>query len=238
METTKLEGLSCFKLELEVEQSPLSESMNCLILESNPRPVYYSRNNFPPKPEVFTDRHLYLLVKNSVNCFQDIILRNSCRIIKQFDIKMKIFPGSMTFQNKDVQCIRIDVSKIEQLSVLITELEKLGIKLLKNQKVKPYNSFIQYKRYIEYQEIEENVFHDKKNPNRYFFKINKQIEFKEFSEGIIKIKNGCNYHLFDSFLTDIYIKNEMIDFIGIYSKHCDQNRFSELKQQIALIYNQ
>lgn len=238
METIKLEGLSCFKLELEVEQSPLSDSMNCLVLESNPRPVYYSRNNFPPKPEVFTDRHLYLLVKNSVNCFQDIILRNSCRIKKQFNFNMKIFPGSMTFQNKNFQCIRIDVSKIEQLSILIKELEKLGIKLLKNQKVKPYNSFINYKRYVEYVEIEENVFHDKENSNRYLFKINKQIEFQEFLEGIIKIKNGCNYHLFDSFLTDIFIKDEMIDFIGIYSKHCDENRFSELKQQISHIYNQ
>jgi hypothetical protein len=38
--------------------------------------------------------------------------------------------------------------------------------------------------------------------------------------------------LFDSFLAEIFIDKDVYDFIGVYSKHCDKERFAELKQEI------
>jgi hypothetical protein len=236
MKNIELQGLTCFKIERMVDRSPLSETMKCLVLESDPNPVYYGLQNFPPNKEHVGDKHLYLLVKNKINCFQDVILRNAGKIREKFDFKMHIYPGSMTFQNKTYQCIRLDTTYIEQLPILINELKKLDLLLVKDNKVKAYKSLIYFKKFIEYAKVEDGVYQDKDNKNRYFFRIQKHLEFEDFIKGMKQIKNNCNFHLFDSFLTDMFYRNDVLDFIGIYSEHCDESRFGELKQQIAELF--
>ncbi|MEN8125435.1 MAG: hypothetical protein ABFR32_09930 [Bacteroidota bacterium] len=232
MKNIELKGLTCFNVNLKVGRSPLSENTKYLILESDPNPDYYSKSNFPPNKEHIGDKHLYFLVKNHLNCFQDIILRNSKKIRDKFNNEMNIYPGYMTFQNNDIPCIRLNTTNADQISFLIKEIKNLGIKLVKDQKVNDYFSLIHFKKYIEFENIEEYVYRDKENPNRYFFKINKKIDFKDFIKGMDKIKNNCNFHLFDFFLADKFYDNEMLDFIGIYSRDCDKSRFGELKREI------
>ena len=48
MKTKKIDGITCFFVELMVARSPLSDQMNRLILESDPMPDYYAKNIFPP----------------------------------------------------------------------------------------------------------------------------------------------------------------------------------------------
>ena len=232
MKNIELQGLTCFKIERRVDRSPLSETIKCLVLESDPNPVYYGLHDFPPNKEHIGDKHLYLLVRNKINCFQDVILRNAGKIREQFDFKMHIYPGNMTFQNKTYQCIRLDTAYIDQLPILITELKKLNIKLVKDVKLKAYVSQIYFKKFIEYVKIEDGVYQDNDNQNRYFFRIHKHLDFEDFINGMEQIKNSCNYHLFDSFLTDMFYRNDVLDFIGVYSEHCDESRFGELKEEI------
>ena len=233
MENIEFNGLTCFKEFLKVSRSPLSENMSCLILESDPNPNYYAKGNFPPNKEHVGDRHLYLLVKDHVNCFQDVILRNTNKIKRKFNSKMYIHPGFMSFQNKNISCIRLDATNTDQLAFLINELQNLGIKFLKDQKINDYESFINFKKYIKFEKIEDGIYRDKDNPNRFFFHVNRDIEFNDLVKGMERIKNNCDFHLFDSFLAEIFIDEEMFDFIGIYSKHCDKNRFGELKKEIT-----
>jgi hypothetical protein len=84
--------------------------------------------------------------------------------------------------------------------------------------------------------MEEGVYNDTNNKNRYFFEIPKHIEHDELKKGITQIKNNCDYHLFDSFIVTLFYKNGVRDFIGIYSLHCDETRFGELKKQISSIF--
>ena len=232
MKNIDFNGLTCFKVILKVDRSPLSEKVDYLILESDPNPDYYAKSNFPPNKEHVGDRHLYLLVKNHINCFQDVILRNTNKIKRKFNYKMHIHPGFMSFQNKNFPCIRLDATNVDELSFLISELEGMGIQLLKDQKIHAYESFIHFKKYIKFEKIEESVYQDKDNLNRFFFLIDKSIEFKDFINGMERIKNNCDFHLFDSFLAEIFIDEDVFDFIGIYSKHCNKNRFKELRQEI------
>lgn len=236
MKKIELQGLTCFKIERMVDRSPLSESMKCLVLESDPNPEYYGLQNFPPNKEHVGDKHLYLLVKSKINCFQDVILRNAGKIREQLDFKMHIFPGSMTFQNKTYQCIRLDTNHIEQLPLLITELKKLDLALEKDHKIKAYKSLIYFKKFIEYVRVEDGVYQDKDNQNRYFFRVHKHLGFDDFTKGMRQIKNNCDFHLFDSFLTDMFYRNDVLDFIGIYSEHCEKSRFGELKQHIIELF--
>ncbi len=232
MKNIEFNGLTCFKVFLKVDRSPLSEKMNLLILESDPDPDYYSKQNFPPNKEHVGDRHFYLLIKNQINCFQDVILRNRIRIKKTHDFKMHIYPGYMTFQNKNVPCIRLDTANIDQLPLLIKEFQDIGIEFIKDQKIKAYNSYIHFKKYIKFEKIEEKIFQDRVNPNRFFFQVDKFIELEDFVKGMENIKFNCDFHLFDSFLAEIFIDEDTLDFIGVYSKHCDKERFAELKQEI------
>lgn len=232
MKNIEFNGLTCFNVNLKVGRSPLSDGMKYLVLESDPDPDYYSKNNFPPNKEHVGDRHLYLLVKNHINCFQDLILRNNKKLQQKFNNKMRVSPGYMTFQNKDIPCVRINASDAVNLPFLVSELKDLGLKLMKDQRVRPCNSLIHFKKYIEFEKIEDGVYQETENPHRFYFKIDKHLDYDEFLEGMEKIKHSCNFHLFDSFLADMYYNNDTLNFIGIYSKDCDKNRFGELKEKI------
>lgn len=232
----KLDSITCITARLRIVHPSLGETLKYLILESDPNPDYYALHNFPPNTEHANVRHLYLLVKNTIHCFQDVILRNMYQLREQFGNTTQIYPGSISFQNEDYQCVRLDTSNTDQLPQLIEALQKLGLIFLKDHKAQDYTSLVQYKKYIEYQELEEGVYQDKNDPNRFFFQTSKHIDFDRFSEGMVHIKNKCEFHLFDPFLAEIFIKNEVYDFIGIYSKHCDKSRFGELKQEIKRVY--
>lgn len=232
MNTFNIDGLTCFQVELTVARSPLSDNMDYLILESDPTPDYYAKSNFPPNEEHVSDRHLYLPVKRSINCFQDVIYRKGSSLIEAFGSGLSIYPGQMTFQNEEHQCIRLNMQTTDKLTVLIKEFSNLGIQFYSDRTVKDYTSFIYYKKYTAFENIEDGVHQDKNNNYRYFFEIPKQVEFDQFKRNIEKIKSNCDYHLFDSFLVFLFYKDKIKDFVGVYSKHCDKNRFGELKLEI------
>lgn len=236
METKKIDGQTCFLVELFVARSPLSGNKGVLILESDPTPDYYAKGNFPPNKEHVSDRHLYLPVKKGVNCFQDVVYRKACDLTQKLDSVLSIYPGQIVFQNKEHQCIRINISRSNQLPELIEEFSKTGIRFYSDKHVLTYSSLIYYKKYTSFQLMEDGVYVDENNKNRYFFEIQKQIDFGEFQKGVKQIKNNCDYHLFDSFLVSLFYKNTVRDFIGIYSLHCDESRFGELKKQIVNIF--
>ncbi len=232
MKTQEIDGLTCFSVELLVARSHLSGNNGYLILESDPTPDYYAKGNFPPNKKHVSDRHLYLPVKKSINCFQDVVYRKAYQLAEKLGSGLSIYPGQMTFQNEEHQCIRLNLNKAGQLPILIEEFTKLGIQFYKDKHVIVYSSFIYYKKYTAFVNIEEGVYQDKNNPQRYFFEIAKQVEFETFKEGIEKIKNNCDYHLFDSFLVFLFYKDSIRDFVGIYSSHCDKSRFGEFEQEM------
>jgi hypothetical protein len=122
------------------------------------------------------------------------------------------------------------------MPAFIDELLGLGLKLFKDKKVEEYESVIYYKKYTGFINIGEGIYQDENNANRFFFEIPRQINFDDFLSGMERIKFSCDYHLFDSFLASIFIENSTQDFIGIYSEHCDKNRFAELKEEIVKVF--
>ena len=236
MKNIGLQGFTCYNFKKEVARSPLSEEHKCLILESDPNPDYYAKQHFPPNKRD-SDMHLFLPLKKSINCFQDIVLRNIYTLNNDKNIDLHATPGQIILQNENKQCLRIRGSEIEHISTIIKKMEDLGIKFIKDQKVKEYQTTIFYKKHTEFVELENDVYQDKNNINRYFFAISDNIDLDEFLAGTQKMKNNCNYHMFDTFLSYIFIRNKVQDFIGVYSEHCDKNRFSDLKQQIKEIFN-
>ena len=234
MKKNKIEGFTCFEFDANVSRSPLSESHGRLVLESSSSPDYYARNNFPPNEKHSTDRrHLYLLVKAQVICFQDLVLRQADHLRRKQNLTIKVFPGQIRFHKNLYQCIRINMKDLKELPLLIAELESNGIKFLGDKKTADDKAHVVYKKYIEFEELEEGVFQDANNENRYFFKAPHWIEFDKFTKGMEQIKLSCDFNLFDSFFSYHFIKEEVVHFIGIYSKHCEKSKFHELKEEIS-----
>ncbi len=236
MKNIEFEGLTCFTVNLEIGHSPMSDKFGILIIESNPQPDYYALQNFPPNTNHVNDRHIYLLANNQTNCFQDIVLTVSYNLKSRLHKDLRIFPGQMTFHNKDFQAVRINTTTTKDLPVIIRELQNNGVELMKDKKVATYSSRLYFKKFIEFIELESGVYQDIDNLNRYFFKISHKPNFDEFTIKMEKIKNNCQFHLFDPFFASLFIKMESVYFIGIYSEHCDQARFGDLKQQIAELF--
>ncbi len=236
MKSIDLYGTTCYNFEDKLGKSSYSGISDILILESDPNPNYYSRSNFPPNKHQKSWR-LYLLVKKSINCFQDKILRQSYIINEKLGLDIDILPGHIAFEHKEIQCIRINTHDVSVLDSIINELKKTGIEFIKNKKVKDFETTIFFKQYTEFVEMQEGVYRNSKVDGMYFFEIDKLIEWDIFLEGVEKIKNNCNYHLFDSFLSFNIAKGKATDYVGIYSKHCEEERFSELKENIHKVFS-
>lgn len=228
----KNDGLTCFSVELEMARSPISDQKNCLILESDPTPDYYAKGNFPPNINHVGDRHYFLPVKKSINCFQDMIYRKANQLADKYGSDFSIYPGQMTLLNEVHQCIRINTVNVKNLYKFIQEFKDLDIHFYHDKKIKNYNCYVYYKKYTVFVNIEEGVYQDENNADRYFFEIPKQFELQQFYLEIEKIKNNCDFHSFDAFMASLFYKGKIKEFVGVYSKHCDRSRFGELKQQI------
>ena len=112
---------------------------------------------------------------------------------------------------------------------------KIRVGLLKLMEYCKAEGFIN--KYTEFAKIGDGIFQNSDDENHYFFEVPRLINFDEFLAGMEKIKNNCNYHLFDSFLTSIFLKDYTQDFIGIYSEHCDKSRFDELAKEIKKVFH-
>jgi len=236
MKDSNIYGTACYNFEDKLGRSSSSGLSNILILESDPNPNYYSWSNFPPNKHQKNWR-LYLLVKKSINCFQDRILRQAFIINKKLNLNIDILPGHIIFENKETQCIRINTNDTSTLESIINEIQKTGIEFIKDKKEKDFKTTIFYKKYTEIVEMQEGIYRDSKIEGMYFFEIDKLIEWDVFIEGIKKIKNNCNFHLFDAFLFFNIAKGKAVDYIGIYSKHCEEERFPELKENIKKVFS-
>ncbi len=236
MNDIEFSGFVCYSVKSNVARSPISGNLNCLLLESDPTPDYYANNNFPEHKHLH-DWHLYLPIKKQVVCFQDIVLRNAPLIGAELKSNLKIAPGQIYIQNKNHACIRVNTQNTNQLPFIINEFEDLGIQFYADKKLAQFESLIYYKKYTEFLKIGEGFYQDVDEENRHFFEVPHQINFDEFLIGIEKIKNNCNYHLFDSFLSSIFLKDTTQDFIGIYSEHCNKERFGELAKEIVKVFN-
>ncbi|MCK5537760.1 MAG: hypothetical protein KAI79_13115 [Bacteroidales bacterium] len=230
-------GLTCFTVKTKMSRSKIVKDFPYLLLESNQSPCYYAKNNFPPTEITTNDHHLFLLVKNNVNCFQDIVLRHAAYINEKFGKNFHISPGQVLFRNHNYQAIRVNTADTKYLPQLVEESEKLGIKLLKKKKkIAPFDSIVFFKKYIEFVELGDGIYQDNHTKGRYFFRVPRVLEFDEFEQKIDKIKNNCDFHLFDSFLNHLFIGGKVQDFVGIYSEHCNEDRFEEFKKNLATLF--
>ena len=238
MKSEGITGIGAITLKLEVTASSIGSNFNTLLLCSDPNPGYYSRQNFPPNQESAAENHYYILIKNPIPCFQDEIFRIREELSAGREKKLRIYPGQMTYLKSKSQCIRINTSSLSDVEELLAKLRDHNIPVVSHCKSEKYISTICYKKPLTLSKIQDNVYEDRNNPYRYFFSVMKTTDIEELDTGMDRIKSNCNFHLFDAFQAWIQMDDQLLDFIGIFSKHCDKNRFAELQENIEKVFNQ
>ena len=238
MEEVKYKGLACYNSTVMLDKSvEFSKKNKLLVLETNSYPDYYSIEHFPPNNHQ-KDWRLFLLVENHINCFQDMVLKEAYKIKRKFSDVIDIKPGQLDFKGNKYLCVRLFIKNSDVISPIVSILQNMGLSFAKDTSVEKYESLHYYKRYTELTKIIDGVYRDIIIPGYYYFSIDQNVEYEEFLIGIKKIKHSCNFHMFDSMLSFMFTdSNKGQDFIGIYSEHCDENRFAEMKILINNTFN-
>ncbi len=222
---------ACVSTKLMVARFPSRDNHGLLILESSPQPSYYSRAGFPENLKSVSDHHLYLVVKRPVPCFQDLVMRQNHKLKEKTGINLHVSPGQITLMNETYSCIRIRTEDTSNLKLFIDKFRELGIHFMKERHVEPYEAFIQFKRYTDFEIIEPGIFRDKENPKkRYFIAIPGNIDYDVFEDLIRDVKNNCDFHMFDASLIYLNCGSRFLDMVSIYSEHCDESRLPEMKK--------
>ncbi len=223
---------TCFSTKLMVARFPSEHNEGILILESSPYPSYISWSGFPDNLKSVKDHHLYLVVKKPFSCFQDRVIRYSYKIMKKMDLSLHVSPGQISLQNETHPCIRIRTEETAQLKPFITTLKQLGIQFMADKKIKPYEALIQFKRYTNFKNTDDDIFIDKENSNRHFIPIPVDIDYETFEKMIKDIKNNCDFHMFDASLVYLNCGDRFVDMVSVYSEHCEERRLPELKKSL------
>ncbi len=222
-------GYFCFYKKLDFSSFGDKNKSDWMILQSSPEPGYYSKANFPVNEKTQHDHHLFVIVKKTVPCFQDLVMRKSAEIVHEQKLSLHASPGQIDVFNKGHQCIRIRVSDLDHIYPLIDGLREAGIEFEKSKKVKPYTGHLQFKKYIKLKELHEGVYQDLEEPNRYFVQIPEPLEYNAFEKLIKETEFSCKFNHFDASRGALNQGKDAFDFIVIYSDRCEKEKLREFK---------
>ena len=230
MKSNNIEGYVCFAERLDLALSPFSTKNGVLILESDPEPGYFSKNGFPENLAHASDHHLYILTKNPVTCFQDWVIQHSFKVKNELKINLHISPGQLIYLNKQHNGIRIRTQEVKSIEPFLKDLEKMDFQFVKHTKhVQPFKSIVHFKKHVEMKPVGDGVYADVNDKNRHFIELPVAIEYDDFAEMVTTIKNNCKFNMFNAAYASLARRDKVMNFVAIYSKHCDEKRLPEFK---------
>ena len=222
----------CISYRAEVDRHPKSKD-DLFILESNPDIYYYGKH---PSPEVKStpyEHHLFVLTEKN-ECFQDNVFKFLYNLEKKLNKKLHIYPGQISFGEELYMTLRFRETEMDETLQFIEYLkEKQNIKFKKDRKFNRSNATIYYKKWIELELLQDDVYKDVNSRNVYFIKLPVELGLNDFYTVINAIKNSHRFATFEPFYAYTLIKYyEVVPFLMIYSPNCEKKRMPEFKQQL------
>ena len=229
----KLSKFACISQDFILSKCN-SSKCDKLVLSSNHPDGYYER--LAVEKNTVKEHHFFLLVKKEVTCFQDRVFRTVSFYEKKKNLDIHVFPGRIDYQNKSHSCIRFRESELDYVLELIPEFEERGIEFFDNKrvKIKPYEAVVQFKKFIDADEIGKGVYKDNIAKNIYYVPLVDDIDFEFFKKLIDYIRNNCDFKSFDASLIYSHDNNYSVqDYIMIYSLNCEERRLTEFREKLS-----
>ena len=200
-----------------------------VLTDSNPFPGYYSE--IPGDPDASKPKFVFVAIKQGKGCYEDEVLRATWTIKKKLKYDFDANYGRFLIFNNMKPCIRIKIKDYANVPEIIENLKNEGIKLEAAKKVSPYESNIKIRKYLTFKEIDEDIY-TADDDYHYYIKISKHLKWKDFVDLIMSVRNSGDFGVFDAAQTSLYLKDEIIEFVRIYTKSFKDKDLKILKEQI------
>jgi hypothetical protein len=233
MKKPSFSGYACFSQKLKVALFTGTDLNNMVVLESNPDQGYFFGGSLPEEMKNANDHHLYLVVRKTIPCFQDRIIRHAHYIKNVLKLNFHISPGQMTFENETHSCIRVRINELGLLKDFIDDLEEMGIEFYYGRRyrhLQPYESLVQFKKYVDFEKIFDGVYRDMEDMKTHYVEIPSDIDFNLFETMTEDIKNNCELNMFNTALVYFHLKDKVMDMIALYSRECNEERLPVLAE--------
>lgn len=225
-----MEGFVCLEKQEKLEQLKIDniKFKELVLSDTNPFPGYYSET---PGDELNKPKYAFAVIKQGEGCYEDLVLRAFYKIQKMLNYKFDANYGRITLHNKTQPCIRFKINDFLKVPELISLFIKEGIVFKNSEKISPYDSNIKIRKFMTFTNYAKDIYTgDKKN--HYYIKVNKKQKWNNFAKLILSIKGSKEFGTFDAAQTSLYIKNEIIEFVRIYTKSFQKDDFLKLKDEI------
>jgi hypothetical protein len=233
MKKPDLSGFACLTEKLEMAPFPGESIHDLVVLESNPNQGYFFGGALPEEMKKANDHHLYLVVKETIPCFQDQIIRKAYTLQADNKINIHLSPGQIIFENEPHSSIRARVNEIYRLKDFIEELEDMGVEFYCKRRfkhIKPYTGLVSFKKYLELEKIGEAVYRNMNDAHVHFVEIPAFVDYPLFETMSEDIKNNCELNMFNMALVYIYSKEKVHNLAAIYSSDCNEERLPLLAE--------
>lgn len=192
---------------------------NVLLLESQlPFPGYHG-STVPDKlhPDaVFAVTKLLYNDERIIRCIQSVK--------KNVSINFDAAPGTLNFQNKDVNFIRFKGLQYQFFGDVIKEFEKCGIEFKRQRTVSPYTTLIRVRKFFKLKEVLNGIYADIDNPRFAYLEIPIQMRWNRFKRITMDIRYNVEDKHYDAAQTSIYTETGLKDFVRIYDKEFCQGK--------------
>ena len=200
-----------------------------VLSDVNPFPGYYSET--PGDPDGSKPKFLFIAIKQGVGCYEDEVLRATYSLKQKLNFNFEANYGRFLILNTMKPCIRIRVDDYAIVPEIIENFKKEGIIFEPAKKITPYESNIKIRKYLTLKEISEDIFSGD-DADHYYIKIPKHLKWKDFVDLITSVRSSGDFGLFDAAQTSLYLKNEIIEFVRIYTKSFKNEDFKVLKEEL------
>ena len=224
-----MKGLACLQKE-EILEVCNKCSKGLVLKSESPFGSYYSEHPEKQKvPDV-----LYIAVKSFNECMETKIIRLR-QDLKKDDPELKMNYAHITLYNKVVPAVAFHAGNESEGDLIIERLKQTGIKVLKRQKVKPFVSLVQIRKFVDLTEVAEGVYnaHEKFH---YYLSVPEKIDWEDFRECVNTCRNSHSFPHFDAAQLSLFQYDEIKEFVRIYSQTAVTEDLVKMKDELNKLY--
>jgi hypothetical protein len=206
-----------------------------LLLESlEPFPGFYDEYFVPTSDREQNPKSVFMVIKNFDVCHEDDFIRICMHIKRDHQIKFDAALSNIVLLNETATTIRVIMEDYTQLQELIGHFKQVGVKFNPAKQVKPYQSLIKIRRFLDLDYLAEGIYKDNDRLDTYYFTVPVYMTWEEFEKVTLAIRNNFNYKTYDAAQAAIYNKAGVTELIRIYDRKADLSKLQSLQQKYLI----
>lgn len=226
-----MEGFACIEKQeklslLQLENHKFKE---LVLSDTDPYPGYYSLT--PVASELAKPKYVFITMKQGEGCYEDLVLRAACNVKKITDFDFDANYGRISLQNKILPSLRFKIEDLSKVPELLELFKKEGLKFQSSVKTSPYISTIRVRKFMNFSQYAKGIYSGDKQ-DHYYIQVPRKLEWNEFAKIIPAVKSSGTFGIFDAALTSLYLQDEIIEFVRIFTKSFKESDFVKLRDEI------